>query len=110
MKKKPLFQVQEDLKSEAGPSENTYEALSSVITESNLMKTALGSVLPISWSGNSADDAITYESLYESSDLSEASKSEKADPLSSASWEMVELVILAAETLTERLIEINASI
>ncbi|KAJ4815367.1 myosin heavy chain-like protein [Rhynchospora pubera] len=105
-----LMKVQEDLKSEAGPSENTYEALSSVITESNLMKTALGSVLPISWSGDSADVAITYESLYESSDPSEASRSEKADPLSSAGLEMVELLLLAAETLTERLIDRNASI
>jgi hypothetical protein len=74
------------------------------------MKTALGVVLPISWSGNSADDAITYESLYESSDPSEASRSEKADPLSAASSEMVELLILAAEALTERLVERNASI
>lgn len=105
-----MFQVEEDLKSEAGPSENTYEALSSVITESNLMKTALGSVLPISWSGDSTDNAITYESLYESLDPPEASRSEKADPLSSASLEMVELLILAAETLTERLVERNASI
>jgi hypothetical protein len=105
-----LFQVQEDLKSEAGPSEKTYESLNSVITESNLMKTALGSVLPISWSGNSADDAIIYMGLYELSDSSEASNSEKADPLSSASSEMVELLILAAETLTERLVERDASI
>ncbi|KAF3323326.1 myosin-2 heavy chain [Carex littledalei] len=105
-----LMKVEEDLKSEAGPSENTYEALSSVITESNLMKTALGGVLPISWSGDSTDNAITYESLYESSDPPEASRSEKADPLSSTSLEMVELLILAAETLTERLVERNASI
>jgi hypothetical protein len=74
------------------------------------MKTALGSVLPISWSGNSADDAIIYMGLYELSDSSEASNSEKADPLSSASSEMVELLILAAETLTERLVERDASI
>ena len=79
--------------------ESTFEALNSLITEANLMKTALNVVLPVSWSGDSSD-AITYEALCDPSD-SPKSKSGKVDPLSSAGMEMVELLILAAEILKE---------
>jgi hypothetical protein len=67
------------------------------------MKTALGVVLPVSWSGDSSD-ATTYDALYDSSD-SPKSKSEKVDPLSSAGMEMVELLILAAEILESFLLK-----
>ncbi|TVU00888.1 hypothetical protein EJB05_53666 [Eragrostis curvula] len=93
-----LLKAYDDVKS-AGSLESTYEALNSLITEANLMKTALGVVLPVSWSGDSSD-AATYEALYDSSD-SPKSKSEKVDPLSSAGIEMVELLIFAAEILKE---------
>jgi hypothetical protein len=58
------------------------------------MKTALGVVLPVSWSGDS-------DTLHDSSDSPKSSKSEKADPLSSASMEMVELLILGADIVKE---------
>ncbi|CAN6312210.1 unnamed protein product [Urochloa humidicola] len=93
-----LLKAYDDVKS-AGSLESTFEALNSLITEANLMKTALSVALPVSWSGDSSD-AITYEALCEPSD-SPKSKSEKADPLSSAGMEMVELLILAAEILKE---------
>lgn len=93
-----LLKAYDDVKS-AGSLESTYEALNSLITEANLIKMALGVVLPVSWSGDSSD-AATYESLYDSSD-SPKSKSEKVDPFFSAGMEMVELLMLAAEILKE---------
>ncbi|KAL6641028.1 hypothetical protein ACP70R_019209 [Stipagrostis hirtigluma subsp. patula] len=93
-----LLKAYDDVKS-AGSLESTYEALNSLITEANLMKTALSVVLPVSWSGDSSD-AITYEAMYDESD-SPKSKSEKVDPLSYAGMEMVELLILGAEILKE---------
>ncbi|XP_021318537.1 uncharacterized protein LOC8073427 isoform X5 [Sorghum bicolor] len=93
-----LLKAYDDIKS-ADSLESTFEALNSLITEANLMKTALNVVLPVSWSGDSSD-AITYEALCDPSD-SPKSKSWKVDPLSSAGMEMVELLILAAEILKE---------
>ncbi|KAM0857577.1 hypothetical protein ACQ4PT_048383 [Festuca glaucescens] len=94
-----LMKVYDDVKS-GSCLESTYEALNSLITEANLMKTALGTVLPVSWSGDSSG-AITSDNLHDSSDSPKSSKSEKADPLSSASMEMVELLILAADIVKE---------
>ncbi|CAN6289036.1 unnamed protein product [Urochloa humidicola] len=93
-----LLKAYDDVKS-AGSLESTFEALNSLITEANLMKTALSVALPVSWSGDSSD-AITYEALCDPSD-SPKSKSEKVDPLSSVGMEMVELLIFAAEILKE---------
>ncbi|AQL10405.1 myosin heavy chain-related [Zea mays] len=93
-----LLKAYDDIKS-ADPLESTFEALNSLITEANLMKTALNVVLPVSWSGDSSD-AIKYEAMCDPSD-SPKSKSGKVDPLSSAGMEMVELLILAAEILKE---------
>ncbi|VAH92285.1 unnamed protein product [Triticum turgidum subsp. durum] len=87
-----LMKVYDDVKSGCS-SESSYEALSSLITEANLMRTALGVVLPVSWSGDSSG-GIT-------SDSPKSSKSEKVDPLGSASMEMLELLILAADILRE---------
>ncbi|KAG2539916.1 paramyosin-like isoform X3 [Panicum virgatum] len=93
-----LLKAYDDVKS-AGSLESTFEALNSLITEANLMKTVLSTVLPVSWARDSSD-AITYEALCDPSD-SPKSKSEKVDPLSSAGMEMVELLIFAAEVLKE---------
>ncbi|CAL4931795.1 unnamed protein product [Urochloa decumbens] len=93
-----LLKAYDDVKS-AGSLESTFEALNSLITEANLMKTALSVALPVSWSGDSSD-AITYEALCDPSD-SPKSKSEKVDPLSYAGMEMVELLIFAAEIFKE---------
>ncbi|CAL4923347.1 unnamed protein product [Urochloa decumbens] len=93
-----LLKAYDDVKS-ASSLESTFEALNSLITEANLMKTALSVALPVSWSGDSSD-AITYEALCDPSD-SPKSKSEKVDPLSSAGMEMVELLIFAAEIFKE---------
>ncbi|VAI04621.1 uncharacterized protein [Triticum aestivum] len=78
-----LMKVYDDVKSGCS-LESSYEALNSLITEANLMRTALGVVLPVSWPGDSSG-GIT-------SDSPKSSKSEKADPLGSASMEMLELL------------------
>ncbi|OAY79540.1 hypothetical protein ACMD2_17747 [Ananas comosus] len=100
-----LLKAHDDVKSAVSP-EGIYEALNSIITEASVMKTAFGTVIPISWTGD-ASDAITYESLYEPTDSSDSSKTEKADPMSSAGLEMLELLILAAELLKESLMANN---
>uniref|UniRef100_I1PCI7 Uncharacterized protein n=1 Tax=Oryza glaberrima TaxID=4538 RepID=I1PCI7_ORYGL len=97
-----LMKAFEDVKS-AHSLESTYEALNSLITEANLMKTALGVALPVSWLGDSSD-AITSDALYDPSESPKSSKSEKQDPLSSAGMEMVELLILAADILKDSFI------
>lgn len=94
-----LMKVYDDVKS-ACSLESSYEALNSLITEANLMKTALSVVLPVSWSGDSSD-AITSDGLHDPSDSPKSSKSEKVDPISSAGLEMVELLVLAADILKE---------
>ncbi|XP_038973042.1 myosin-10-like isoform X1 [Phoenix dactylifera] len=97
-----LLRAQDDAAS-AGPTESIIQALSNIISEANHMKTALGSSLPISWSG-SEEDAITYENLYEPTNPSEVPKIEKVDPVSTAGLEMVDLLILAVELQKENLI------
>ncbi|XP_038976390.1 myosin-10 isoform X6 [Phoenix dactylifera] len=97
-----LLRAQDDAAS-AGPTESIIQALSNIISEANHMKTALGSSLPISWSG-SGEDAVTYENLYEPTDPLEVPKIEKVDPVSIAGLEMVDLLILAVELQKENLI------
>ncbi|XP_072992758.1 uncharacterized protein [Typha latifolia] len=99
-----LLKAHDDVKS-AHSMESIYEALNSITTEASLVKAALGGVLPVSWSGD-ASDVITYESLYEPTDLS--SKSDKVDALSAAGLEMVELLMLASGLLKESFIMKNA--
>ncbi|KQJ87110.1 uncharacterized protein LOC100842072 isoform X2 [Brachypodium distachyon] len=94
-----LMKVYDDVKS-ACSLESSFEALNSLITEANLMKTALSVVLPVSWSGDSSG-AITSDGLHDPSDSPKSSKSEKVDPISSAGLEMVELLVLAADILKE---------
>lgn len=75
--------------STAAKDENTsccFSDLERVIAEANLVKTALGSSLPISWS------AETDQSL-------DGAGQEKVDFVSAAGFEMVELLIFAAQVL-----------
>ncbi|KAI7757465.1 hypothetical protein M8C21_003197 [Ambrosia artemisiifolia] len=60
------------------------EIIENVVTEAKLLKTALGSTLPVSWSAE-VDDGV--------------SSAEKADSVSAAGFEMVELLILASHLL-----------
>ncbi|EYU21870.1 hypothetical protein MIMGU_mgv1a023746mg, partial [Erythranthe guttata] len=69
-----------------GKSENSMESLERIIVEANLVKTALGSSLPISWCGET-----------------DGSYDEKMDFVSGAGFEMVELLIFAAHLLKDRI-------
>ncbi|KAE8008127.1 hypothetical protein FH972_004667 [Carpinus fangiana] len=91
------------LKAKESVSEGTVtsisEALDDIINEAKLVKIALGSSLPVSWSAE-ADVGSMDESI--SSDLIDIygdPSSEKIDSVSAAGFEMVELLILAAQIL-----------
>ncbi|KAJ6345714.1 hypothetical protein OIU78_008383 [Salix suchowensis] len=76
-------------------------ALDDIISEARLVKTALGSSLPISWSAE-ADDASIGESFHNKlTDVYGEPGSEKIDPISAAGFEMVELLILAGQILKD---------
>ncbi|KAI3445882.1 hypothetical protein Pfo_002547 [Paulownia fortunei] len=85
--------------SAAAKSEKTscFEALDQIIAEANLVKTALGSSLPISWS------AETGRSYGEINDDGSDPGYEKVDFVSAAGFEMVELLIFAARVLKDQI-------
>ncbi|XP_057991054.1 uncharacterized protein LOC110648455 isoform X2 [Hevea brasiliensis] len=76
------------------------DALGDIIYEAKLLKTALGSSLPISWSAEAVDTSVG-ESAHEPSDFHGDSSSEKMDSVSAAGFEMVELLILAAQIIKD---------
>ncbi|KAM6558322.1 hypothetical protein CsatA_027561 [Cannabis sativa] len=77
------------------------ESLDEIIYEAKLVKTALGSSLPISWSAE-ADLGLDGEGLgKEQGDISGSSRNEKIDFVAAAGFEMVELLILAAQILKD---------
>lgn len=76
------------------------KALDNIIFEAKLVKTALGSSLPLSWSAESDPEPVN-KNLDDSTDCSEDSSSEKVDYVSAAGFEMVELLILASYLLKE---------
>lgn len=80
---------------------NTSESVDEIINEAKLVKTALSSSLPISWSGE-AEIGLFGESISnERGDVTESSCSGKIDAVSAAGFEMVELLILGAQILKD---------
>lgn len=71
------------------------KAADTIIVDAKLVKTALGTSLPISWSET---DGASHD---ESSIHTEESVTQKVDTISAAGFEMVDLVIFAAELLRE---------
>ncbi|CAN0910258.1 hypothetical protein LINGRAHAP2_LOCUS26196 [Linum grandiflorum] len=90
-----LVKISESLANE-NPDTSMSGALDNIIQEAKLVKTALGSSLPISWSAD-ADSAPGSPrfSGQQTSHLDDG----KMDPVSAAGFEMVELLILAAHVL-----------
>ncbi|KAK9183887.1 hypothetical protein WN943_024232 [Citrus x changshan-huyou] len=90
---------------ELATSEDTIgsmsETLDDIITEAKLVKTALGSSLPVSWIAESDDGSINENTDSESGDIHGDSSNEKMDSVSAAGFEMVELLILAAQILKD---------
>ncbi|KAM7482411.1 hypothetical protein LguiB_006994 [Lonicera macranthoides] len=66
------------------------EALANIVSEAKLMKIALGSFLPVSWSAEHSDVEATG-----------VGGGEKVDCVSASGFEMVELLILAAQVLRD---------
>ncbi|XP_022148753.1 putative ciliary rootlet coiled-coil protein 2 isoform X3 [Momordica charantia] len=92
-----LLKAKESVTSE-GPATSVLEALKDIINEAKLIKTALSSSLPISWSGE-VNTGSGRETLHDSSDVLGDSNLGKIDFVSAAGFEMVELLIFVAELL-----------
>lgn len=66
------------------------EALANIVSDAKLMKIALGSSLPVSWSAEHSDEEEMG-----------VGGGEKVDCVSASGFEMVELLILAAQVLRD---------
>ncbi|KAK6159197.1 hypothetical protein DH2020_006511 [Rehmannia glutinosa] len=90
-----LFKVKDSAEAK---SENTscFETLGRIMAEANLVKTALGSSLPISWSAET-------DRSYDIKEGGLDSGYDKVDFVSAAGFEMVELLIFAAQLLKEQI-------
>lgn len=86
---------------QAKESVGISETLEDVISEAKLVKTALGSCLPVSWSAGMDEESSLDSVSSDSGDLFGDPGGEKVDSVSAAGFEMVELLILAAQTLKE---------
>ncbi|KAF9621170.1 hypothetical protein IFM89_016664 [Coptis chinensis] len=95
-----------DSSTSSGSVTSTIAVLDGIITEAKLVRTALGSSLPVS-SLAEVDTGPIGETLAlkKPTDGCRVPNSEKLDSVSAAGFEMVELLILAAHTLKEGLIE-----
>ncbi|OMO63367.1 hypothetical protein COLO4_32503 [Corchorus olitorius] len=96
-----LLKVTESITPE-GRDISASEALDEIISEAKLVKTALGSSLPVSWSAEGEGESVAGSTDNQQGDIIEDSSSEKLDSVSAAGFEMVDLLILAAQILKER--------
>ena len=83
------------------PSGGVLEVLDDIINEAKLVKTALSSSLPVSWSAEGDLDSIGESVGSDPGDAYSESTNEKIDSVSAAGFEMVELLILAAQMLRD---------
>ncbi|KAL9276041.1 hypothetical protein AKJ16_DCAP10621 [Drosera capensis] len=74
----------------------SHRTLDEIISEARLVKTALGTSLPLSWSGDDGGCREPSEGLM---DDYEDSTTEKMDAISAAGFEMAELLILASQVM-----------
>lgn len=94
------FQVKELITSEDTVG-GVSEALDDIITEAKLVKTALGSSLPVSWSAETDVGSFSESRDGEPVNVYGETGNEKIDSVSAAGLEMVELLILAAQILKD---------
>ncbi|OWM79160.1 hypothetical protein CDL15_Pgr003331 [Punica granatum] len=78
-----------------------FQVLEEITSEAMLVRTALSSCLPVSWSAGADTESPGGGVDDESSEVHSDSSNEKLDSVSAAGFEMVELLILAAEVLKE---------
>ncbi|KAJ7946172.1 Myosin heavy chain-like protein [Quillaja saponaria] len=77
------------------------EILGDIVGEVKLLKTALCSSLPISWSAEADIDSISEKVGNELGDVNQGSSNEKIDFVSAAGFEMVELLLFAVQILKD---------
>ncbi|KAK4258856.1 hypothetical protein QN277_005256 [Acacia crassicarpa] len=93
-----LLKAKDSLTS-VGTMSGIYEVLDNVINEATLLRTALGSSLPISWSAGEDVGVSRRSGDSDSGDINQDCSGEKVDTVSAAGFEMMELVIFAAQML-----------
>ncbi|XP_052188136.1 putative WEB family protein At1g65010, chloroplastic isoform X2 [Diospyros lotus] len=90
---------------ESVPSQDTIsgmsESLDDVLNEAKLLKMAIGSSLPVSWSAEAGDQSTDQTFDHEANDFSTNSSTEKVDFVCAAGFEMVESLIFAVQILKE---------
>ncbi|CAM8917376.1 unnamed protein product [Rhodiola kirilowii] len=93
-----LLKVNESLKDKTTEND-LLKVIEDIITDANTIKTALGSSLPVSWSADS-DMKVFQETANDDPhrDAGDSSK-DKLDTIAAAGFEMVELLLLAAQKL-----------
>ncbi|KAB2087974.1 hypothetical protein ES319_A04G142300v1 [Gossypium barbadense] len=92
-----LLKVTESINSK--DTDTNASELDEIITEAKLVKTALGSSLPISWSAEGDGESIGESIDTETGDMFEDSGGQKIDSVTAAGFEMLDLLILAAQVL-----------
>ncbi|XP_038886916.1 uncharacterized protein LOC120077107 isoform X5 [Benincasa hispida] len=103
-----LLKAKESVTSE-GPATSVMGALKGIINEAKLIKTALSSSLPISWSAE-VNTGSGEETLHDSCDvLGGDSSLGKVDFVSAAGFEMVELLVSVAELLLKDYMDVSGS-
>ncbi|RVW31333.1 hypothetical protein CK203_046248 [Vitis vinifera] len=103
-----LLEAKESVTS-GGTVSSVLEALDDIINEAKLVKTALGSSLPVSWSAE-ADGESFGESMDNAPGCFHGdSSSEKIDSVCAAGFEMVELLIFAVQVLKDSTIKRSSS-
>lgn len=77
------------------------KVLENIITDANNIKTVLGSSLPVSWSAEVDSDVFQETTSTSNEPAVDACESsiDKLDAVSAAGFEMVELLLLAAQTM-----------
>ncbi|PPR87699.1 hypothetical protein GOBAR_AA32988 [Gossypium barbadense] len=95
-----LLKVTESINSK--DTDTNASELDEIITEAKLVKTALGSSLPISWSAEGDGESIGESIDTETGDMFEDSGGQKIDSVTAAGFEMLDLLILAAQELLKK--------
>ncbi|KAG9135094.1 hypothetical protein Leryth_011593 [Lithospermum erythrorhizon] len=94
-----LLKVKQSVATNA-PVSSLSESLDHIISEAMLVKTALSSSLPVSWSAEH-DSRVSSSRKQEEAGNDGESNVEKVDFVSAAGFEMVELLIFAAQILKD---------
>uniref|UniRef100_A0A5B6YQB4 Putative myosin-10 isoform X1 n=1 Tax=Davidia involucrata TaxID=16924 RepID=A0A5B6YQB4_DAVIN len=98
-----LIKVKESATSE-GTVTSMSETLDDIFTEAKLVKTALCSSLPVSWSAEADVRSCSENFGKETIDVGDSSN-ENVDYVSAAGFEMVEILLLAAQLLKDHITE-----